>query len=71
MPICINDLPYCLRTAAPRMVADDINNVIPAKTLTDLKKALSLELSNLGCWLKANKLSLNGAKTEIMITLKK
>ena len=54
--IYINDLPSCLRAAAPRMVADDINIILPAKTLTDLKQP---ELSNLGCWLKANKRSLN------------
>ena len=57
--IYINDLPSCLRAAAPRMVADDINIILPAETLTDLKQALSPELSNLGCWLKANKRSLN------------
>ena len=69
--IYINDLPNCLRVAAPRMFADDTNITLPAKTLTDLKQALSPELSNLSCWLKANKLSLNAAKTELMITLKK
>jgi len=32
-----------------------------------LKLALAPELNNLSCWLKANKLSLNVAKTELMI----
>ena len=36
-------------------------------TLTDLKQALTPELSNLICWLKAHKLSLNVTKTELMI----
>ena len=65
--IYINDLPSCLLAAAPRMFADDTNITLSAKTLTDLKQALTPELSNLSCWLKANKLSLNVAKTELMI----
>ena len=40
---------------------------LSAKTLTDLKQALTPELSKLSCWLKAKKLSLNVAKTELMI----
>ena len=65
--IYINDLPNCLLAAAPRMFADDTNITLSAQTLTDLKQALTPELSNLSCWLKANKLSLNVAKTELMI----
>ena len=65
--IYINDLPNCLLTAAPRMFADDTNITLSAKTLTGLKQALAPELSNLSCWLKANKLSLNVGKTELMI----
>ena len=49
------------------MFADDTNITLSAKTLTDLKQALTPELSNLSCWLKANQLSLNVAKTELMI----
>ena len=47
------------------MFADDTNLTLSAKTLTEL--ALTPELNNLSCWLKANKLSLNVAKTELMI----
>ena len=36
------------------------------KTLSKLKLALTPELNNLSCWLKAKKLSLNVAKTELM-----
>ena len=53
--------------ALPRMFADDTNLTLSAKTLTELKLALTPELNNLSCWLKANKLSLNVAKTELMI----
>ena len=65
--IYINDLPNFLRGAVPRMFADDTNLTLSAKTLTELKLALTPELNNLSCWLKANKLSLNVAKTELMI----
>ena len=50
----------------PRMFADDTNLTLSAKTFTELKLALTPELNNPGCWLKANKLSLNVAKTELM-----
>ena len=62
--IYINDLPNCLREAAPRMFTDDTNITQQAKTLTDLKQPLSPELRNFSCWLKDNKRSLNASKTE-------
>lgn len=65
--IYINDLPNSLRGAAPRLFADDTNLTISAKTLTELELALTPELNNLSCWLKANKLSVNVAKTELLI----
>jgi len=49
------------------MFVDDTNLTLSAKTLTELKLALAPELNNLSCWLKANKLSLDVAKTELMI----
>ena len=49
------------------MFAEDTNFMLSAKILTELKLALTPELNNLSCWLKANKLSLNVAKTELMI----
>ena len=63
----INDLPNCLRVAAPRMFADDTSITLSAKTVADLKLAVTSELNNLTCWLRANKSSLNVAKTELMI----
>ena len=65
--IYINDLPNSLRGTVPRMFADDTNFTLSAKTLTELKLALTPELNNHSCWLKANELSLNVAKTELMI----
>ena len=40
---------------------------LSAKTVADLKLAVTSELNNLTCWLRANRLSLNVAKTELMI----
>ena len=51
----------------PRKFADDTNKTLAAKTIADLKLAVSSELNNLTCWLRANRLSLNVAKTELMI----
>ena len=65
--IYINDLPNCLRATVPKMFADDTNISLSAKMLTELKQAVFSELSNLSCWLTASKLSLNVAKTELMI----
>ena len=39
---------------------------ISAKTVVDLKLAVTSELNNLTCWLRVNRLSLNVAKTELM-----
>ena len=63
----VNVLPNCLRDAAPRMFADDINITLSAKTVADHKLVVTSELNNLTCWLRANTLSLNVAKTELMI----
>ena len=40
---------------------------LSAKTVADLKPAVTSELNNLTSWLKANRLNLNVAKTELMI----
>ena len=64
----INDLPNCLRDTAPRMFADDTNITLSAKMVADLKLAVISELINLTCWLRTNIVSLNVAKTELMIT---
>ena len=49
------------------MFADDTNISLSAKMLTEPKQAVFSELSNLNCWLTASKLSLNVAKTELMM----
>ena len=49
------------------MFADDTNITVPSCTFAELEQATSSELNNLYSWQKANKLSLNIAKTEFMV----
>ena len=65
--IYINDLANSLWSTVQKMFADHANLTLSAKMLTELKLAVTPELDNLSCWLKANNLSLNVAKTEPMI----
>ena len=62
--IYINDLPNCLDISCAKMFADDINITVPSCTFAELEQATNSELTNLYSWLKANRLSLNIAKTE-------
>lgn len=65
--IYINDLPNCLSSASAKMFADDTNISSAAESLSELEPMINHELMNLAVWLKANRLSLNIAKTEFMI----
>ena len=65
--IYINDLPNCLSKALPRMYADDTSISIAASSLPELESALNTELTYLHEWLNGNKLSLNIAKTELVL----
>lgn len=50
------------------MFADDTIITNAASTIADLENVLISELRKLNCWLVTNKLSLNVAKTEFMVT---
>ena len=63
----INDLPQCLNKTKPRLFADDTNLTASGDSITDLETAVNSDLENLRKWLIANKLSLNVAKTELLI----
>ena len=65
--IYFNDLPNGLSKALPRMYADDTSISIAVSSLKELESALNTELVNLHEWLNVNKLSLNIAKTELML----
>ena len=49
------------------MYADDTSISIAASRLPELESALNTELANLHEWLNVNNLSLNIAKTELML----
>ena len=49
------------------MFEDDTNITVPGCTFAELEQATNSELTNLYSWLKANKLSLNIAKTEFIV----
>ena len=65
--IYINDLPNCLDTSCAKMFAEDTNITVPGCTSVELEQATNSKLNNLYSLLKANKLSLNIAKTEFMV----
>ena len=65
--IYINDLPNWLNVGSPRMYADDPNVTFSVATIPDLESQINSDLKYVDCWLKANKLSLNVAKTEFMV----
>lgn len=65
--IYINDLPNCLNKASAKSFADDTTINFSAKDVGELEPDIKSELCNIICWLEANKLSLNTAKTEFMI----
>ena len=59
-PLIMRSSPNSLLDAVPRVFADDTNLTLSAKTLTELKLALTPELNNLvaknianDCWIKA------------------
>ena len=65
--IYINDLNIAIKYCSTRHFADDTNLLITNNNLKQLKKHLNLDLSNLNKWLKANKISLNASKTELLV----
>ena len=67
--IYINDLHKCVKCSKAYHFADDTNKKIlqSGKSLEILAKKLNQDLKSLSKWLKANKLSLNVKKTELII----
>ena len=65
--IYINDLHKAITFSTTRHFADDTNLLIKNKSLKQLQKHLNYDLRKLVNWLKANKISLNKSKTEILI----
>ena len=65
--IYINDLHKAIKYSKVRHFADDTNLLINNNSPKQLQKQLNMDLRNLCNWLKANKISLNASKTELLI----
>ena len=65
--IYINDLHKAIKYSTVRHFADDTNLLIKSRSPKQLQKHLNLDLKNLTNWLKANKISLNTSKSELII----
>ena len=65
--IYINDLHQSIKYSITRHFADDTNLLIKNSSLKQLQKYLNYDLRILVSWLKANKISLNASKTEILV----
>ena len=63
----INDLHNSVRYAKTYHFADDTSVILSSTSLEILSKRINKDLFNLSNWLKANKLSLNVKKTELVI----
>ena len=65
--IYINDLHECIKHSTTYHFADDTNLLLISNSLKKLNKHINHDLSNLVHWLRANKISLNTKKTELII----
>ena len=65
--VYINDLHKCVKYSKVYHFADDTNLLQSDNSLKNVAKQMNFNLKNLSQWLKANKLSLNFSKTELII----
>ena len=65
--IYINDLNVAIKYSTTTHFADDTTLLIKNKSLKQLQKHLNLDLRFLVNWLRANKISLNASKTELLL----
>ena len=63
----INNLSKAIIFSSVHHFADDTNILYVSSYLKDINKKIDNDLSNLVQWLRANKISLNVSKTEIVI----
>ena len=69
--ICINDLLHAIQNSAVSMYADDTSLCYQTLDINNINNAINNNLMQLDTWLKGNKLSLNIAKTNCMLTATK
>ena len=65
--IYINDLNKAIKFCKTHHFADDTNLLLVGKSLKNIQRLMNLDLRFLCNWLKANKISLNASKTELII----
>ena len=65
--IYINDLHKAIKHSTVHHFADDTNLLVIGKTLKKIQKQMNIDLKLLCKWLRANKISLNASKTELII----
>ena len=65
--IYINDLYVAIKNSTVRHFADDTNLIIKNKSAKEITRDLNIDLRLLSKWLRANKISLNAKKTELII----
>ena len=65
--IYINDLNKAIKFSKTHHFADDTNLLFADNSLKKVQKFVNLDLKFLCSWLKANKISLNASKTELII----
>ena len=65
--IYINDLHQVAKYAEIHDFADDTNLLYPSKSLKDINQKVNFKLKNIVHCLRANKISLNTKKTEIVL----
>ena len=63
----INDLHCAIKHSLVHHFADDTNLLLINKSLKQLQKHMNIDLKILQNWLKANKISLNASKTELIL----
>ena len=69
--IYINDLHKAIKNSDVYHYADDTNLLLTHKSPKKINKLINQDLTTLCKWLRANKISLNAAKTEIIIFRRK
>ena len=65
--IYINDLHKSIKFCTTHHFADDTNLLYVGKSLKQIQKYVNFDLKFLCQWLKANKISLNASKTELLV----
>ena len=69
--IYVNDLHEAIKNSDVYHYADDTNLLLTHKSPKQINKLINQDLTTLCKWLRANKISLNAAKTEIIIFRRK